>query len=258
VFRALIRRYIRRPDPAQLALDLTADVPRTGAEMLTRLNALGLRGIAHCHLTSNRRVIVSHRGDRLRVHRDLLGAPVTVHRAIVTFICGRRAADRRDARRAILAHPLRTPPAPGRTERMHPDDVALARTLAGWHQRLNAEHFAGALSTPGFRVSRRMRTRLGHYACAGEGDAPPEIVVSRAHIRRDGWDEAAHTLLHEMIHQWQDESGYPVDHGVRFRARARTVGITPAACRELPRRRQSLRQHSAAAAASVAPRTRAR
>jgi len=56
-------------------------------------------------------------------------------------------------------------------------------------------------------------------------------VLSRRHIRRDGWDEALHTLLHEMVHQWQDEQGFVVDHGSIFRAKARAVGITPLACR---------------------------
>jgi len=56
-------------------------------------------------------------------------------------------------------------------------------------------------------------------------------LSSRRHIRRDGWDEALHTLLHEMVHQWQDEQGLAVDHGASFRAKARAVGITPLACR---------------------------
>ena len=36
---------------------------------------------------------------------------------------------------------------------------------------------------------------------------PAEIAISRTHIRRHGWDEALHTLLHEMVHQWQAETG---------------------------------------------------
>ena len=39
------------------------------------------------------------------------------------------------------------------------------------------------------------------------------------------------TLLHEMVHQWQYEEGLPVDHGARFRSKAREVGIEPAATR---------------------------
>jgi hypothetical protein len=77
-----------------------------------------------------------------------------------------------------------------------------------------------------------MRTRLGHYMAASptSGD-PAEIVISRRHLRRHGWEEALHTLLHEMVHQWQDEHGYPIDHGRAFRAKARELGITPSARR---------------------------
>ena len=36
-----------------------------------------------------------------------------------------------------------------------------------------------------------------------------------------------------MVHQWQDETGLPIDHGRAFRAKAREVGIAPQARREL-------------------------
>ncbi len=42
-----------------------------------------------------------------------------------------------------------------------------------------------------------------------------------------------HTLLHEMVHQWQAESGVPVDHGPAFRRKARQVGVLPGAKRML-------------------------
>ena len=58
-----------------------------------------------------------------------------------------------------------------------------------------------------------------------------EIAISFRHFRRHGWDEALHTLLHEMVHQWQDETGRPIDHGRDFRRKAREVGVTPAAKR---------------------------
>jgi hypothetical protein len=58
-------------------------------------------------------------------------------------------------------------------------------------------------------------------------------VLSRGHVTRHGWRETMHTLLHEMVHQWQHETGRPVDHGPEFRAKAREVGITPAARRDV-------------------------
>src|SRR5207237_1101719 len=77
--------------------------------LLTRLRALGLVGIVRCRLTSNRTVMVSFRGDELRVHRAYLAAPNEVLRAIVAFVCGRRRAARRAAQRVILAFPVAAP-----------------------------------------------------------------------------------------------------------------------------------------------------
>jgi hypothetical protein len=42
-------------------------------------------------------------------------------------------------------------------------------------------------------------------------------------------------MLHEMVHQWQAESGLRIDHGVTFRQKAREVGVIPAAKRTVPR-----------------------
>jgi hypothetical protein len=36
-----------------------------------------------------------------------------------------------------------------------------------------------------------------------------------------------------MVHQWQAETGLPVDHGPLFRAKAREVGVLPTARRRL-------------------------
>jgi hypothetical protein len=77
-----------------------------------------------------------------------------------------------------------------------------------------------------------MKTRLGHYAPGVDG-APAEIVISRRHIRRHGWTDAFDTLLHEMVHQWQDETGRALGHGADFRAKARAVGA-PASAKRSP------------------------
>ncbi len=120
-----------------------------------------------------------------------------------------------------------------RVERTHPADERLVRALSTSHAELNAGKFGGELSQLPIRVSRRMRSRLGHYTLRGQTWREAEIVISRRHIRRDGWDEAVHTLLHEMVHQWQDERGLKVDHGREFRRKARAVGITPLARRDV-------------------------
>jgi hypothetical protein len=217
----------------QLALELDA-VPRDADELLTRLRSLGLRRIGQCTLTRNRNVMVSFRGAELRVHQGFLTAPTEVHQAIVTFIEGRTRAERRIAQRRIVAFEVSTPGPPERRERTRPEDEPIAAKLTEWHARYNAQHFGGSLKVIPVRVSRRMRSRLGHYTAATDG-RPGEIAVSWRHLRRHGWQEGLDTLLHEMVHQWQDETKRPIDHGRAFRAKAREVGIT-ASARRAPRR----------------------
>ena len=225
-----------RPDTAQLSFALEPPVrPRDADELLARLRELGLRRIARCSLTRNRNVMVSFRGADLRVHEGYLEAPPEVHVAIVRFIEGRTRTERRIARRRIIEFGVSTPGRPARRERMRPEDEPLAARLAEYHTRYNAEHFGGVLSSVPVRVSRRMRSRLGHYTAAKDGEGA-EIAISWRHLRRHGWSEALHTLLHEMVHQWQDESGLPLDHGPRFRAKAREVGIEASAKRAVIRK----------------------
>jgi hypothetical protein len=102
--------------------------------------------------------------------------------------------------------------------------------LQEFHRRLNDERFDGRLGPIAVRVSRRMRSRLGHYAPAQRG-APAEIAISASHVKRHGFAQALQTLLHEMVHQWQDESKLPLGHGPDFREKAREVGITARATR---------------------------
>lgn len=228
-----LRRLLRRaPDPAQLTLDFTS-APRTADELLARLRALGLSRIERCRLTRNRNVMVSFRAGELRVHEGYLGAPESVWRAIVVFVEGRTRAERRAAQQLIVEFPVRTSRPPLRRQRTRSDDHPLADELARWHAEYNRVHFGGALRAVPIRVSRRMRSRLGHYTAAANGE-PAEIAISWRHLRRHGWEEALHTLLHEMVHQWQDEHHHAIDHGPTFRAKAREVGIAPAARRALP------------------------
>src|SRR5712671_1870949 len=218
----------------QLALELDEAPPRNAEELRARLQRLGLGRQYRVRLTTNRTVVVSYSGGELRIHNSFLDANEEVWRAIITFVHGRTRVVRNEARRTILEFPVPRPKdAPRRrrsAERTNPADLPLIRELARWHVAYNGDRFAGALRTIPIRISRRMKSRLGHYCPASEG-CEPEIVISRRHIRRDGWDEALHTLLHEMVHQWQDEQGLVVDHGSSFRAKARAVGIKPMACR---------------------------
>jgi hypothetical protein len=218
----------------QLALELDEAPPTNAEELRARLQRLGLGMQYRVRLTTNRTVVVSYSGGELRIHNSFLNADEDVWKAVILFVHGRNRVVRQEARRTILQFPVARsidpPRRRRRPERTHPADIPLIRELTRWHFAYNEERFGGMLREIPIRISRRMKSRLGHYSPASEG-CVPEIVLSRRHIRRDGWDEALHTLLHEMVHQWQDEQGLVVDHGASFRAKARAVGITPLACR---------------------------
>jgi hypothetical protein len=80
-----------------------------------------------------------------------------------------------------------------------------------------------------------MRTRLGELAVEIRSGKPLEITISRRHLARHPWLEIEHTMLHEMVHQWQAETGLRIDHGRTFRQKAREVGVIPAAKRMVGR-----------------------
>ena len=76
-----------------------------------------------------------------------------------------------------------------------------------------------------------MRRRLGQVTLSHETGVATEIALNRRHVQRDPWPQVEDTLLHEMVHQWQAETGRPVDHGAEFRRKAREVGIAARAVR---------------------------
>lgn len=117
-----------------------------------------------------------------------------------------------------------------RTSRECADDATIIARLQFAHADYNVTLFEGELTPIRMRISRRMKNRLGHYMVAG-GAQPAEIAVSLRHVERDPWDDVLHTLVHEMVHQWQDQHGMALDHGQAFRARAREVGISARATR---------------------------
>lgn len=212
-----------------------------------RLELLGLSGVRRITLQENRRVMVSlARDGALRMHRGYVYAPDRVLRAVVTFLKPRvRRAQVLRAERQLLAFPAEeyVPPRPGsrRGEAEKPGDGTVLGVLAELHHRFNRLHFDSRLSEIRFRLSSRMRTRLGELVLEERRHRPKEIVLSRRHIQRDGWREVEHTLLHEMVHQWQAERGLPVDHGPSFRQKADEVGVEPSARRYVDTRRRAAR-----------------
>lgn len=213
--------------------------PPHSASLPERLYSLGLdRGTAVV-LTRNRTVMISWRPQSgLRIHAGYSAAPDDVLLAIVHFLARRvRREERAAARRRFMAFPadahVPSRVASARSPRaVEPEDQPLLDRLVHFQELLNQRHFGGNLATIPIRLSRRMRRHLGEL----RGGATIEIVISRRHIRRDGWEAVADTLLHEMVHQWQAEQGLALDHGREFRKKALEVGIVPRAMADLPRR----------------------
>ena len=75
------------------------------------------------------------------------------------------------------------------------------------HFRRSAQARADARVAPDEEPARALHGANRRRVSRRDRDQPAP------HLRRHGWDEALHTLLHEMVHQWQDETGYPIDHG---------------------------------------------
>ncbi|HXC25825.1 MAG TPA: SprT-like domain-containing protein [Gemmatimonadaceae bacterium] len=145
---------------------------------------------------------------------------------------------------AIQPKPKRQSPSPHNTlsqkkrrqpriPRTNPKDKPLVERLSAAYQQSNTDLFGGTLTPIYIRISRRMKNKLGHYMMATKTGLPAEIAISWQHIQRDSWEEVLHTLVHEMVHQWQDETGLPLDHGREFRKKAKEVGISGRATRRM-------------------------
>ena len=203
-----------------------------------RLHALGIQNIERIVTHSNRTVMLSFHRRVLRIHRGYAHAPDRVLRAIVRFLNPRvPRVLRRAAEREFLGFPVEShaPPRP-RQERIVPRDVPHLRRLETLHRTLNETHFSASLGQIPIRLSSRMRTRLGEMALDIRSGRPLEITISRRHLIRHPWSEVEHTMLHEMVHQWQAETGLRIDHGRTFRQKAREVGVVPAAKRTITSR----------------------
>ncbi|MCC7132950.1 MAG: SprT-like domain-containing protein [Gemmatimonadales bacterium] len=215
-------------------LDLVFEPPRS---LIERLRSAGVPATTAIVLHRNRRVMLSFDGrGSLRVHQGYAEAPDEIIAAIARWARPwTRRRDRQEAARVFLQFQVHGDAVPPRRRRPAPaepgDEERLAR-LQALHRELNDRWFGGALAPIGIELSGRMKRKLGHYEPRSAGT--PTIAIGRRHLRRDGWDQVAVTLLHEMVHQWQDEAGLPVDHGPAFRRKALEVGIEPRATMRRP------------------------
>lgn len=186
-------------------------------------------------LTRNRRIMASvARGGRdLRLHESFATAPEAVLLAVNELFCSRSRRARSRARAAVHAFILALPPAEPARPRTRPgprspsDQRHLARLQAEF-DRVNALHFQGTLPRVPIHLSRRMRSRNGHFS-----SRPVEIVINRRLCSHGAPGEAEHTVRHEMVHLWQHATGRTVDHGADFRAMARRLDVHPRATRNV-------------------------
>jgi hypothetical protein len=203
-----------------------------------RLRRLGLRDVERVLTHTNQTVMLSLSRRTLRIHRGYGFAPDHVLQAVVRFLNPRTPrALRRAAEREFLDFPVHAYLAPVdlrvRREQARPGDLRLIHRLEALHRQLNQRHFGGLLPEITIRISSRMKRRLGELAVDTKTRKAAEIALSRRHITRHSWSEVEHTMLHEMVHQWQAESGLAVDHGPAFRQKARELGVLPVAQRAL-------------------------
>ena len=203
-----------------------------------RLELLGLQPVRGIRVTDNRTVMVSLSPKGvLSIHRGYARAPDRILKAVVRFVAPRTPrALRRAAEGEILSfrpedHASGPPRRRRAGDRARPGDVEKIERLYQLFGEYNRRFFDGALPALPFRLSGRMRTRLGQLCMQHETGEPYEITLSRRHVDRHGWAEASHTLLHEMIHLWQYGNGHAVDHGPAFRRKAEEVGIAGSARR---------------------------
>ena len=123
------------------------------------------------------------------------------------------------------------PARPARPPRVRAADRPVLARITALMAELNAEHFGGTLPPLPVRLSSRMRRRLGELRLERKTGRAVHIGLNRHHVLHDPWPEVRDTVLHELVHQWQAQTGRPVDHGAEFRRKAREVGIQPRAVR---------------------------
>lgn len=184
-----------------------------------RLYQAGLSPKLAVVVHTNRRVLVSlTSGGVLRVHRGYESASEEVIAAIARWAKPRmRREDRLVAQRILTSFPVHLHSSPPARPPVRPsaDEEKIFTRLFELHDRFNQAHFGNALDRIRIALSSRMRRRLGEFRLSATGEH--EIVIGRRHLRRDVWKGVAETLLHEMVHQWQAETGRKLCHGREFK-----------------------------------------
>lgn len=92
-----------------------------------------------------------------------------------------------------------------------------AKFLHEWVERFN-EEFKLGIDTPAIRIERVRATRLGSYRDGRNGHGlNHEITLNTRHLRTASVSDILDTLLHELLHEWQDLHGKPGKHNYHNR-----------------------------------------
>jgi hypothetical protein len=104
---------------------------------------------------------------------------------------------------------------------------ALSELLHAWAAKFNIE-FKLDVETPVIQIDRTRRRILGWYRRGRNGlGLRHEIMVNSQHLSRPP-ALVLETLLHELLHQWQDlhgKSGKGNFHNLQFRQKAASLGL---------------------------------
>ena len=104
----------------------------------------------------------------------------------------------------------------------------LSKEFYVWFERFNERFFAGKLPTVAISFKRTRINSLGHYVIdRNEFGLKWNINLNSVHLERP-LAEILKTLLHEMIHQWQESFGKNSKgnyHNVEYQKKSRELGI---------------------------------
>lgn len=104
------------------------------------------------------------------------------------------------------------------------------RLYATYHD-VNERHFAGLLPMlpihfipRGKKDSQRLLlARVQWDSATGRAN---HIEFTDVYVERADWSHIRETLLHEMVHVWQGEQGFPATHSPVFRAQCERLGVS--------------------------------
>jgi hypothetical protein len=108
---------------------------------------------------------------------------------------------------------------------------ALVTELHTWSERFRLK-FKLNTPIPAIRIERLGGRRLGHFRCGRNGwGLNYEIAIDRDHSTSDPFWQAVGTLLHELLHLWQEVHGANPSrcsfnyHNKEFRDKAAALGL---------------------------------